>query len=235
MTEDSGEPIGEHPGPVPGTGRPEEMRALVRAYVAATHATYLDQVAPLPPGERAGLPMLRARRLTVVAAAAIRLHLIATTDALPAPQGPEVVIRDHDRDLDWDLRFYDPSLLPALGLLADDSPLAVRQALGIADTVYHLTVALGGGLESHDALHSGVALAHQHQRAARDVERLRRALPRQVPTVDELADCTRLGLDRAAGLLAADLTAGRVTPPAGTPADDVLADVVRDVLAGGAR
>jgi hypothetical protein len=70
--------------------RPEAMRELVREYVRAVHTTYLDHVAHLPPAVRGALPLVAAGGVTVVAAAARRLHLVATTDRLPAPDGPEV-------------------------------------------------------------------------------------------------------------------------------------------------
>lgn len=205
------------------------MRALVREYVAAVHTTYLDHVAHLPPGTRATMPLVAARDLTVVAAAAQRLHLVAVTTALPAPQGAEVELRDEHRGTTWALRFFDASVLPALGLLAEDTPAEVRRVLGVGDTVYHLTVAVGGGLTGHHAQHTGVALANQHAKTLRDLDRVRHALPRQVRVVDELGDCARLGLDRAAALLAADLTSGRVVPAPGTPAASCLAAVLEDV------
>lgn len=223
---------GGHAGGVDETARdtrPEAMRALVREYVAALHATYLDHVAHLAPGTRAALPLVAARRLTVAVAATRQLHLVATTTPMPAPQGPEVELHDEYRGVAWTLRFFDASVLPALGLLPDDSPAEVRRALGITDTAYHLTVAIGGGLTGHHASHSGVALANQHSQAVRDLERIRRALPHQERTVDELGDCARLGLDRAAALLAADLTSGRVAPAPGTPANSCLAAVLADV------
>lgn len=212
---------------------PEAARDLVREYVRVVHGTYLDHVATLPPGERAALPLLRAGSLTVVAAAARRLHLVATTDRLPAVRGPEVELHDEQGELGWAVRFFDPSVLPALGVVSEDSPGEVRRVLGVADTVYHLTVAVGGGLDAHTAMHSGVALANQHTRALRDADRLRHALPRRQAEVDELADCARLGLDRAAALLAAALTAGRVRPAAGTSAAVCLAAVAADVAGGG--
>lgn len=212
-----------------GHASPEAMREQVREYVAAVHATYLDHVAHLAPGTRGALPLVAAGEVTVVAAAARQLHLIATTEPLPAPQGPEVELTGEHRGTSWTVRFFDPSVLPALGLLADDAADDVRRVLGISDTVYHLTVGVGGGLTAHHAQHSGVALANQHARTARDLERIRRALPRQQRTVDELGDCARLGLDRAAALLATDLTAGRVVPEPGAPADSCLAAVLADV------
>jgi len=147
--------------------RPEAMRELVREYVRAVHTTYLDHVAHLPPAVRGALPLVAAGGVTVVAAAARRLHLVATTDRLPAPDGPEVEVADEHRGIAWTVRFFDPSVLPGLGVLADDGPHDVRRVLGIADTVYHLTVAGGGGLTGHHAQHSGVALANQHAKALR--------------------------------------------------------------------
>jgi hypothetical protein len=208
---------------------PGAMRDLVRDYVAALHATYLDHTRHLPPAERAALPLLAAGGVTVVAAAAQRLHLVATTDPLPRPQGPEVALSDSYLGTEWTVRFYDSSLLPELGILTEDSPSAVRRALGVTATVYHLTVAVGGGLGSHHAQHSGVALANQHARTIRDLDRVRTALPHQPRLVDEFRDCVRLGLSRASALLAAELTSGRVQPVAGASTDDVLEAVVRDV------
>jgi hypothetical protein len=211
-------------------GRPEAMRDLVRDYVGALHATYLDHVQHLPPAERAALPLVAAREVTVIAAAAHRLHLLATTDTLPAPHGPEVEVKDGHQGVRWTVRFYDPSVLPELGLLAEgDDPADVRRVLGVADTVYHLTVDVGGGLSGHHAQHSGVALANQHAKASRDLDRLRRAVPHQARTVDELGACVRNGLDRAAALLAADLTEGRFVPVAGTPAATCLDAVMEDL------
>lgn len=219
-----------HAGGVSDDGpRPEAMRDLVSDYVRAVHTTYLDHVRHLPPAERGALPLVAAREVTVIAAAAQRLHLLATTDSLPALHGPEVEFTDDYLGVTWTVRFYDPSVLPDLGLLADDSPDDVRRVLGVADTVYHLAVAVGGGLSAHHAQHSGVALANQHAKTVRDLDRIRRALPQQVRGVDELGVCVRTGLDLAAALLAADLTAGRVVPAPGTPAAASLQAVLDDV------
>lgn len=206
------------------------MRELVRDYVSALHTTYLDHVRHLPPAERGGLPLVAAREVTVIAAAAHRLHLVATTDALPAVHGPEVEVTDGYLGVGWIVRFYDPSVMPELGLLARDDPADVRRALGVADTLYHLTVDVGGGLSVHHAQHTGVALANQHSKAGRDLDRVRRALPQEAGTVDELGVCVRNGLDRASALLAADLTAGRVALDRGTPAASCLAAVLEDLI-----
>lgn len=208
---------------------PEAMRDLVRDYIGVLHATYLDHVRHLPPAERAGLPLVAAGKVTVVAAAAQRLHLLATTDPLPAPQGPEVELTDEHLGTTWTVRFYDPSVLPDLGLLAEDAPDNVRRVLGIKDTVYHLAVTVGGGLSGHHAQHAGVALANQHAKVVRDVDRVRRALPGRLGLVNEFGDCVRLGLDRTAALLAAELTSGRVVPATGTSAVSCLEAVLDDV------
>ncbi len=205
------------------------MRTAVRDYIWAVHTTYLDHVQQWPPAERAALPLLAADELTVVAAAATRLHLIATTDALPEPVGPEVRFTDEHRGTRWSVRFFDPSILPELGILGDDQPSAVRQVIGLADTVYHLTVSVGGGLTEHHAQHSGVALANSHASQLRAVEKLRHALYTQQQSVDELASCTRLGLHRAAALLATELTAGRFRPSPDATAGSCLDAVVTDV------
>jgi hypothetical protein len=205
------------------------MREIVRDYIRAVHATYLDHVRHLPPAERGALPLLAPGGLTVIAAAGRRLHLVATTERLPPPRGQEVELTDEHDGTCWTVRFYDPSVLPGLGILAEDTPDAVRHALGIGDTVYHLTVDVGGGLTGHHAQHSGVALANQHTRIARDLARLRQAYPRGVALVDELGVCARIGLDRAAALLTAELTSGRVDPAAGMSAAASVAAAVEDL------
>lgn len=209
---------------------PEAIRAAVRDYVWAVHTTYLDHVRHLPPGEVASLPLVGAGHVTVAAAAARGLHLVATTQRLPDPVGPEVSLTDEHRGTRWTVRFFDPSVLPALGVVSgpEDERTRVRRSLGIVDTVYHLELSTGGGLSGHHAQHSGVALANQHAQLVRDVERLRAALPRRAALVDELATCARLGLDRSAALLAAELTTGRVVPHGGTQAADCLTAVLAD-------
>jgi hypothetical protein len=208
---------------------PEVMRDMVREYVFAVHATYLDHVRQLPPAERGALPLVAAGEVTVIAAATQRLHLFATTDRLPPLHDPEVELADEYQGIAWTVRFYDPSVIPDLGLLVKESSADVRRVLGVASTVYHLTVTIGGGLSAHHAQHSGVALANQHAKTVRDLDRIRRALPHQVHVVDELGDCVRNHLDRASALLAAELTSGRVVPHPGTPAASCLEAVLGDV------
>lgn len=238
MTEEASDRTTEGPSDVGTTGPtveraadPPAMRTVVRDYVHAVHATYLDHIRHLPPAERGSLPLVGATDLTVLAAAARRLHLVATTDRLPPLLGPEVEETDEYLGTRWRVRFYDPSVLPELGILGDDTPAQVRRTLGVSDAVYHLSVEPGGGLNAHHAQYSGVALANQHARTMRDLDQLRAALPRDEAGVDEFGTCVRLGLDRAAALLAADLTAGRVVLAPGTSADASLAAVLAAVTA----
>lgn len=207
---------------------PETMREIVAEYVRALHVTYLDHVAHLPPGERGALPLRPGHDLTIVAAAARRLHLVATT-AEVAPAAAAVT--GEHCGLAWRVDFLDPSVLPGLGLVDDEDVLAVRRLLGTPDVVYHLAVTVGGTLSTHHAQHSAVALANLHTSTTRDADRLRQSLPHH-PEVEELISCARLGLDRAATLLAAQLTAGRVGAAqegAPTVATETLRLVVQDV------
>ncbi len=191
--------------------RPEDMRALVAEFVRSLHAAYLDQARKLAPAERARLPLLAAGELVVAAAAARQLHLIATSDAFPAPQGPEVVVVDELPGLTWSLRFFDPVVLPELGLLDDNgeaSASEVRRVLGVGAMVYHLSVSAGGGLSPHHAQHAGTGLANQHAAAARDFDALRAAVGDRAELVDELAVAEQVGLPRAAALLAEAIMPG---------------------------
>jgi len=194
------------------TGTPEEMRAALRGYVAGLHHAYLGVAALLPPGERAALPLLRARQeVTVLVAAARHLHLVATTDPLPPPRGQEVAEADSDGDLAWTVRFYDPVVLPALALAepgGEPAPGDVRRVLGVTSVIYHLSVAPGGGLAPHHAQHAGTGLANQHAAAVRDADTLRAALPGREELVDEFAAAERIGLHHAVRLLAAELAPG---------------------------
>ena len=192
-------------------GSPEDARAQLREYVRALHHAYLGGARLLAPGDRAALPLLAAGRVTVVVAAARHLHLIATTDRLPAPRGQEVAEPDELDGLSWTVRFYDPVVLPELGMITEQAgadPVAVRRALGISDVLYHLSVTPGGGLTPHHAQHAGTALVNEHGAAARDGESLRALLPGQADVVDELITAERLGLHHSLRLLARVLAGG---------------------------
>ncbi|MEP7025770.1 MAG: hypothetical protein ABJB47_18605, partial [Actinomycetota bacterium] len=168
----------------------------------------------LAPGDRAALPLLRASQVTVVVAAARHLHLLATASPLPLPQGQEVQEQDAEAGLAWAVRFYDPVVLPALALIDEShGPAAgdVRRVLGVADVIYHLSVAPGGGLTPHHAQHAGTGLANQHAAAVRDADTLRAALRGREELVDEFAIAERLGMHHTVRLLAAALAPGDPT------------------------
>jgi len=150
-------------------GRPEDARAHLRAFVFALHQAYCDAAAALPSAGRAALPLLAAEQVTVVVAAARQLHVLATADQIGGPGGPEPPTDQID-GLRWSVRFYDPVVLPELGRIGGpDDPAAaqLRQALGVGSVLYHLSVAPGGGLGPHHAMHAGTGLANQHAAQAR--------------------------------------------------------------------
>ena len=67
---------------------PEQMRSAMAEYVQAVHGAYIDAANALPPGDRARLPLFTADTFTVIVAGTRYLHVLATTDKLPAPAGP---------------------------------------------------------------------------------------------------------------------------------------------------
>jgi hypothetical protein len=181
------------------------MRDAMTAYVNALHRAYLDAAALLPPAERTGLPLLAASDITVVAAGARYLHLLATPQRLPAPVGPEVEVVDELPGLAWRLRFLDPVVLPELGLVDESvtaAPGEVRRVIGVSDVLYHLSVSPGGGLTPHHASHAGTGLANQHAAAAREFAELRHRARGREELVDELAVATRQSLHHAVRALA---------------------------------
>src|SRR5690625_6975074 len=82
----------------PARPEPEQMRETVREYVLALHTTYVEHVKHLPPAQRGALPLISTDHLSVIAAAAHSLHLIATDARLPAPTGPEVALGDRSEE-----------------------------------------------------------------------------------------------------------------------------------------
>lgn len=203
------------------------MRQAMADYVAAVHRAYLEATVSLPPAERGRLPLIAAGTFTVAAIGARNLHVLATTDLLPPPQGPEVEIVSSEGDLTWTLRFFDPVVLPSLGLVDESEgprPEQVRDLLGIGSLVYHLTVPPGGGLTAHHALHSGTGLAHTHAAASRDYDSIAALLPAQSHAIIEMRAAEASGLDVSVLLLARhlaplDVELAAMTP--GTPPADV--------------
>ncbi len=187
------------------TRSPEAMRQAMADYVTALHQAYADAASQLPPGERARLPLLDGTDLTVLAVGTRYLHLLATAEALPPPTGQEVEMTGSLPGLSWRLRFFDPVVLPALGLVDESDapqPARVRDALGVRTSRYHLTVSPGGGLSAHHALHAGTGLAHSQAAAVRDLDAIAALLPSRIDLVDELRGATVAGLPRAQLLLA---------------------------------
>jgi hypothetical protein len=187
---------------------PEQMRSAMTAYVQAVHQAYLDAAAGLPPGDKARLPLVGADEFTVLAAGSRYLHVLATTDSLPAPVGQEVSISDSLGDMRWQVRFFDPVIAPGLGLIDETDapePLQVRETLGVRSVLYHLSVPPGSGLTPHHALHAGTGLAHAHAAADRDFATLASLVPERGSVVHEMHAAHVNGLARAHLLLAQDI------------------------------
>ncbi|MGL5852071.1 MAG: hypothetical protein ACRCZD_14935, partial [Phycicoccus sp.] len=68
---------------------PETMRSAMADYVRSVHRAYASGAAGAPPAARGRL-RLYDPGLTVIAAGARNLHVVATTDRLAPPAGPEV-------------------------------------------------------------------------------------------------------------------------------------------------
>ncbi len=217
---------------------PGQLRDAMAAFVSALHGSYLDQARLLPVGERGALPLLRPGGLTVLAVGVRHLHVLATTAPLPAPQGPEVEVADSVPGLAWTLRFFDPVVVPALGLVDESdgpAPAEVRRVLGVPDVVYHLSVSPGGGLTPHHAQHAGTGLANQHAAQFRDHDSIRAHAGQRVALADEYAVVDRLGLHESARALARQL-APHDAALATTCADpDASDEDVRRALLGALR
>jgi hypothetical protein len=187
------------------TPGPEAMRAAVAGYIQEIHRAYVDQATTFSPGVRGRMPLLTAGRITVAAVAARNLHLLATTEELGPLSGPEVALDADYGGLAWTLRFYDPVVLPDLGLLQEqDAPAfeEVKRALGVGTVIYHVVAQPGAGLSGHHATHVGTGLANGHSSAARDFETIRSRARGREALVDELAGAATAGLPHAQALLA---------------------------------
>jgi len=204
---------------------PGQLRDAMARFVSALHGAYLDQARLLPVGEQGALPLMRTDRLTVLAVGVRHLHVLATTSPLPAPHGPEVEVADSLPGLSWTVRFFDPVVVPALGLVDEaqgPQPAEVRRVLGVPDVVYHLSVSPGGGLTPHHALHAGTGLANQHAAVFRDHDAIRAHAGSRSALAEEYAVAERLGLREATRMLALRLA----------PRDGTLAAVCADPAAG---
>jgi hypothetical protein len=211
---------------------PESMRQAMAGYVHAVHQAYLDAASGLPPAEQARLPLLAAGDVTVLAVGARNLHVIATTETLPAPQGQEVELADALGPLAWRLRFFDPVIVPALGLVdetTEPQPERIREVLGVRTVAYHLSVPPGGGLTAHHALHAGTGLAHAHAAAHRDFDSIMALAPESADLVAEMRGAAVAGL-ASAQLLLARAIAPRSSTLAEMDIHDVDAESVRRTL-----
>lgn len=191
------------------------MRAAMADYIRTVHQAYLSQSAGQPPAVRGRMPLLTGP-FTVIAAGVRNLHVLATTEALPPPSGPEVALPGQLGELSWTTRFYDPVVLPALGMIdesAEPASAQVRRTLGVSTYLYHLIVQPGSELTGHHAGHAGAGLAMSHVADARDFEAIRAKARGREALVDEMEGASRAGLVRAQVLLAREIA----------PADDAVA------------
>lgn len=201
-----------------GPAGPEAMRQAMADYVRAVHASYANTARLYPPAVRGRMPLLSAERVTVVAAGVSNLHVIATSEQLPAPRGKEVAAEDGTDGMNWVLRFYDPVVLPVLGRVDETHGAAgddVRRALGLTTYFYHLIVRPGSQLTPHHAGHAGAGLANSHAAEARDFGAIRRYAPGREQLVDEMEGAATAGLTIAQAVLAARIA----------PGDEQLADL----------
>jgi len=193
------------PGVGDGAQSPEGMRAAMAGYVRQVHQAYLSTGAGQPPAVRSRMRLL-GDGLTVVAAAARNLHVIATDEQLAPVSDAEIVVEDELGGMAWTLRFLDPVVLPQLGMIDESRAPAleqVRRVIGLATHHYHLVVQPGSQLTDHHAGHAGAGLAMDHLSEARDFETIRAHAQGHERLVDELEGATRAGLVRAQSLLAA--------------------------------
>src|SRR4051812_23291584 len=223
----------------PPPAGPEAMRAAVAGYVQEIHRAYVDQAATFSPGVRGRMPLLSAGRVTVAAVAARNLHLLATTEQLGPLTGPEVALDADYGGLAWSLRFYDPVVLPDLGLLQEQDQPAfdeVKRALGVGTVIYHVVAQPGAGLSGHHATHVGTGLANGHSAAARDYETIRSRVRGREALVDELAGAASAGLPHAQALLARAISpydeGVREACEAGSPDPDAIRKAVLSAVGG---
>lgn len=183
------------------------MRQAMADYVRAVHESYLAQAQLQPPAIRGRMALLDGE-FTVVAAGVENLHVIGTRERLPAPGGQEVEIEEELRGLRWKLRFYDPVVLPSLGLIDESGGAAgdrVRRAIGLSTHLYHVIVRPGSELTAHHAGHAGSGLANAHAAEARDFEAIRAHARGRERWVDEMEGAALAGLVHAQILLAREI------------------------------
>jgi hypothetical protein len=204
------------------------MRQAVADYVTGMHDAYLRQVQTLPPAAQAGMPLLGGGPLYVAAIGTRHLHIVGTHEALGGGQrGTMATIDGASGPLRWTLFFYDPVVVPALGLVDEREGPAfeeVRHVIGIETHLYHLTLDPRSGLSGHHATHTGTGLANAHATAVRELEAIELAVgPERAPLVRELGGALAAGLPRAAALVARALA----------PTDSAVASIAASASEGG--
>lgn len=226
------------PARVPPSG-PDRMRQAVAEYVAGIHEAYVRQSRTLPPAAQAAMPLLADAPLHVAAVGTRHLHVIATREPLGAGQrGTLASVSGEAGPLHWTLSFYDPVVIPGLGLVDErDGPAfdEVRRLLGVSTHVYHLTLSPQSGLSAHHAGHTGTGLANAHAIGVRELQAIERAAPGRASLVRELAGALAAGLPRAATLVARELApdsaeVADLATTAAAGADVDAAEVRRAVL-----
>lgn len=176
-------------------------------YVATVHRAYLTQAQMQPPAVQGRMPLL-TKPFTVAAVGVHNLHVIATDQALGPLSGQEIEKHDSVEGISWALRFFDPVVVPALGIIDESAgPAAelVRRTLGITTQLYHLIVQPGSQLTTHHAGHAGAGLANSHIADARDFDAIRSRARGREALVDEMEGAALAGLIRAQMLLAREL------------------------------
>lgn len=151
------------------------------------------------------MPLISGDPFTVIAAGVQNLHVIGTRERLGPPSGQEVELHEQIDGITWSLRFFDPVVLPPLGLIDETAGAAgeqVRRALGVTTHLYHLIVQPGSQLTPHHAGHAGSGLANSHADRARDFDEIRAHVGNKDAWVDEMMGASLAGLIRAQILLA---------------------------------
>lgn len=215
---------------------PEQMRQAVAGYVQEFHRAYVDQALTFAPGVRGRMPLMSGRPFTVAAVGVRNLHLLATAESLGPVHGPEVALDAEYGGVRWQLRFFDPVVVPALGLLDEQTAPAfteVRHALGVTTVLYHFVAQPGAGLSGHQAAHVGTGVANGHSAVARDFETIRSRVAGREVLVDELSGAAVAGLPRAQALLARTILPHDPAVRAACDADVPDPEAIRKALLAG--
>jgi hypothetical protein len=209
------------------------MRTAVAGYVHEVHRAYVDQALTFVPGVRGAMPLMSGKRLTVAAVGTRNLHLLATAESLGPLHGPEVAIDADFGGVEWQLRFFDPVVLPALALIDErDGPAfdEIRHALGIGTVIYHFVAQQGADLSGHQAAHVGTGLANGHSAVARDFETIRDRARGREALVDEMSGAATAGLVHAQALLAKAIAPHDIAVASAADAAPPQPDAIRKAL-----